>query len=155
MTNQEYIEKVQKEVASDLQNSVNKLSWKMIPETDTHDSHVLLRVEFKDGSNHVFQFEDWRFAMKLSYLSSDVDIIVDSVVNYMKANQIPPYEDDTWEFVSSKSVRDSDGFFTEYTLYYNPQENNKKSQLRKFIGLVCLRKRNMRFLPEMQKTFCI
>ena len=123
MTNQEYIEKVQKEVASDLQNSVNKLSWKMIPETDTHDSHVLLRVEFKDGSNHVFQFEDWRFAMKLSYLSSDVDIIVDSVVNYMKANQIPPYEDDTWEFVSSKSVRDSDGFFTEYTLYYNPQED--------------------------------
>ena len=123
MTNQEYIEKVQKEVAIELQNDVNTLSWKMIPETDTHDAYILLRVEFKDGSGHVFQFEDWRFAMEPFFLSNDVDIIVNNVVNYMKQNQIAPYESDVWEFVSSKSVRDSDGFFTEYTLYYNTEED--------------------------------
>lgn len=38
---------------------------------------------------------------------------------YIKSNDESDYS--VWEEVDSKSVQDSDGFYTDYTMYFNPE----------------------------------
>lgn len=114
----EYIEKVKKEVERDLKGYVNSINWFM------RDENVLVGVEFGNGSRKMFSFELWRFAMNNFYLDSDIYIIVSTVIDYMKDNDIEPADpeigwDNGWAYLEKKSVMDSDGFWTDYTLWHN------------------------------------
>lgn len=117
-----YIKKVAKNVEIDLEGVVDSITWDM--DSEDPDANVVVSVTFHDGSSHDFEFEPWRFAMDIHYISSDVTIIVSAILRYMKQEGlIEPDPIDSWEKISSKEVKDFDGFSTDYTLYYNESED--------------------------------
>lgn len=119
----DYVNKVAKNVEIDLEDYVTKVDWDM-KDDESGEGHLLVTVTFNNGSVQTYDFATWRFAMDPFYLSSDVDIIVSNILRDAKSSGIiEKDEKDAWEFVTSKSVRDSDGFYTEYTLYYNTEED--------------------------------
>lgn len=119
----DYVKKVAKNVEIDLEDYVTKVDWDM-KDDESGEGHLLVTVTFNNGSVQTYDFATWRFAMDPFYLSSDVDIIVSNILRDAKSSGIiEKDEKDAWEFVTSKSVRDSDGFYTEYTLYYNTEED--------------------------------
>lgn len=113
---QNYINKIQKEVKLDLEDIVADLDWSM------RDDNVYLSVTFKDDNftNSVFIFEPWRFTGMTSYIPEDVDMVVRTVQNFAKKRKL--FNEPYWEELDRKTVLDSDGFITDYTLYYNEDE---------------------------------
>lgn len=114
---QQYINNVRKEVERDLNSDVNSIDW------DMDNNTVYLTVEFKNGVSEAFPFEAWRFTGEPAYFDYDVDIIVDTVRNYMKSEEMEGYEYPRYKFIKSKSVLDSDGFYTDYTMYYDTESD--------------------------------
>lgn len=118
----EYLDKIIREVERDLYDKVADIDHD-VSNYESGDSEIHLRVKFLDGSSYVFTFEDWRLTMRPSYMTSDVDIIVNEITKYMKDNGIVDLDPiDYWEEIASKEVQDFDGFWTDYTLYYNESE---------------------------------
>ena len=114
---QQYINNVRKEVERDLNPDVNSIDW------DMNNNTVYLTVEFKNGVSEAFPFEAWRFTGEPAYFDYDVDIIVDAVRNYMKSEEMEGYESPRYKFIKSKRVLDSDGFYTDYTMYYDTESD--------------------------------
>ena len=114
---QQYINNVRKEVERDLNSDVNSIDW------DMDNNTVYLTVEFKNMFQKQFPFEAWRFTGEPAYFDYDVDIIVDTVRNYMKSEEMEGYESLRYKFIKSKSVLDSDGFYTDYTMYYDTESD--------------------------------
>ncbi len=114
---QQYIDNVRKEVERDLNPDVNSIDW------DMDNNTVYLTVEFKNGVSESFPFEAWRFTGEPAYFDYDVDIIVDAVRNYMKSEEMEGYESLRYKFIKSKRVLDSDGFYTDYTMYYDTESD--------------------------------
>lgn len=115
---QDYVDNVKKEVETELDRYVKELDWAM------KDDNIIVVAQFGDNSRSRFTFEPWRFVMNKFYLSSDVDIIVDQIKNYMKDHDIDALDSASnweleWEMVKRKGVQDSDGFWTDYTLWHN------------------------------------
>ena len=105
----EYITSLIVQVTHELSDDVENIEWSM------DDDTVTIKVTFNNGSEHSFDFEQWRFMMNKYYISTDIDMIVDEVTDYMKLHGLTDYEESEWE----KSVMDSDGFWTDYTMWHN------------------------------------
>lgn len=109
----QYIQKLKKTVERELSDEVTTFDW------DMDNNKVYLSIDFTDGSPATFAFDAWRFTGERAYFDYDVAIIVDTVLHYMQDNGINGHLPDTFEFIKSKSVLDSDGFQTDYTMYYD------------------------------------
>lgn len=116
----DYINKVKRNVEIDLEDAVEEINW------DMDEEKVKVLVEFLDDNRAAFFFEIWRFAMNPYYIASDADIITNTIRNYMKKHRIPSRDDSIsdWEELKRKSVMDSDGFWTDYTLYVNGDQDH-------------------------------
>lgn len=109
----QYIQKLKKAVERELSDEAVAFDW------DMDDNKVYLSIDFTDGSPATFAFDAWRFTGERAYFDYDVDIIVGTVLRYMQDRGINGHLPDTFEFIKSKSVLDSDGFQTDYTMYYD------------------------------------
>ena len=109
----EYITSLIVQVTHELSDDVENIEWSM------DDDTVTIKVTFNNGSEHSFDFEQWRFMMNKYYISTDIDMIVDEVTDYMKLHGLTDYEESEWEYYGKKSVMDSDGFWTDYTMWHN------------------------------------
>ena len=112
-----YIQKLKNTVERELKSEVSSFDW------DMDDKKVFLSVNFKDGSPATFAFDAWQFTGESAYFDYDVDIILDRITRYIHDNNINGHTPDTYEFIKSKSVLDSDGFQTDYTMYYDTLED--------------------------------
>lgn len=111
----DYIEKVKRTADLDLDDLVVNHTW------DMADDVVSLTVTFVDGSGTTFKFKNTDFLMNPWYYSYDADSIVRRVQNFMKRHRIADINDSysEWNELDRKSVMDSDGFWTDYTMYVN------------------------------------
>lgn len=111
----DYIEKVKRSADLDLDDLVVNHTW------DMTDDVVSLAVTFVDGSGTTFKFKNTDFLMNPWYYSDDADIIVRRVQDFMKRHRIADTNDSysEWNELDHKSVMDSDGFWTDYTMYVN------------------------------------
>lgn len=119
----DYINKVKKNVEIDLEDlglDSKQIRWYMYDNTlvlyvyyDGQDNFATIKIDIDD------------FAANPFYISYDADLIVNRVKKYMRDNNIKlsDSERDRYEYIRSKSVMDSDGFYTDYTMYYDPEED--------------------------------
>lgn len=117
---QAYLDTLMSNVERDLSDYVSIIDW-----WSADDNNLKVRVQFSDGSTDTFTIELWRLSMSEYYIVSDSEI-VEKVINSRAADLgiiDDESEESDWERLRSKSVKDSDGFMTDYTLYYNPYEN--------------------------------
>lgn len=121
---QEYMNRVFDIVKSDLSDKVKDITWDIQTfEDEPETQYICVTVYFNGKAVRTFEFADWRFTMRPSYITSDADIITRQILKEGKAlGLIKPDPEDEWEEVASKQVLDSDGFWTDYTMYYNEDE---------------------------------
>lgn len=119
----DYYTKVIKNVELNLEDNVQNIKWDIKDNPDKDSFTLIADVTFSNGEQHTFEFEGWRFTELPSYISYDIDMIVNEIVKYMKDEGIIELDPiDYWEVVGLKQVQDSDGFWTDYTMYYNKDE---------------------------------
>ena len=115
----EYITSLIVQVTHELSDDVENIDWSM------DDDTVTIEVTFKDGSKHSFDFDQYMFMMNKYYISTDIDMIVDEVEEYIKLHDLQDEdeEEEEWEYYGKKSVKDSDGFWTDYTMWHNLKDD--------------------------------